>query len=190
MGGTQPHEPPDAELLRRVADADEAALEALVRRHAPWLALRLRRRMADPDVVQEVLQDTFVAVWRSAGRWRGDGEVAAWIWGIAIRRLISRIRSQRDRAVPASDEALDWALSPVESAEDLVLVAVEHGDVGTALQRLSPELRQVVQATLIDGLSTREAAVLLGLPQGTVKGRLRAAKSALRAGLTPVRRYT
>ncbi|MEZ5117697.1 MAG: RNA polymerase sigma factor [Candidatus Nanopelagicales bacterium] len=190
MGGTPTHDPTDAELLRRVAAADESALEVLVQRHAAWLTLRLRHRMGDPDVVQEVLQDTFVAVWRSAGSWRGDGEVAAWIWGIAIRRLVSLLRGRRESAVPASDAALDGALSPVESAEDQVLVAVEHGDLGTALNRLSPELRQVVQATLIDGLSTREAGQLLGIPQGTVKGRLRAAKSTLRAGLTPVRRYT
>jgi RNA polymerase sigma-70 factor (ECF subfamily) len=59
-----------------------------------------------------------------------------------------------------------------------------------ALNQLSPELRRVVQATLVDGLSTREAARMLGIPQGTVKGRLRAAKSALRAQVAPVRRYS
>jgi RNA polymerase sigma-70 factor (ECF subfamily) len=78
-------------------------------------------------------------------------------------------------------------LSPmVRSAEDELLAAVEHGSVGDALRLLSPELRQVLQATVVDGLSTREAAHLLGLPQGTVKGRLRAAKSKLREQLVPL----
>ena len=180
---------PDAVLVRRVADGDEAALQALVERHSAWLSLRLRRRVGDPDIVADVLQDTFVAVWRSAGRWRGDGEVAAWVWGIAIRRLISHLRG-REAPAPVSDDVIDAVMSPVLSAEDQMLLGVEHGAVGTALNRLSPELRRVVQATVIDGLSTREAAQLLGLPQGTVKGRLRAAKTALRAGITPTRRYS
>ena len=65
---------------------------------------------------------------------------------------------------------------------------VNHdGDVGAALRSLSPELRTVVQATVIDGLTTREAARLLGLPQGTVKTRVRAAKSQLRGRLSAVK---
>jgi hypothetical protein len=48
----------------------------------------------DPDVVADVLRDTFVAAWKGARRWRGDGEVAAWLWGIAVRRLVSRRRSR------------------------------------------------------------------------------------------------
>lgn len=151
--------------------------------------MRLSRRVGDPDVLADVLQDTFVAVWRSAGRWRGDGEVGAWIWGIAIRRLVSRLRGH-EAPSPVSAEVLGSAADPVISAEDEVLLAVEHGDVGMALNQLSPELRRVVQATLVDGLSTREAARMLGIPQGTVKGRLRAAKSALRAQVAPVRRYS
>jgi RNA polymerase sigma-70 factor (ECF subfamily) len=75
-------------------------------------------------------------------------------------------------------------LSPtVRSAEDELLVAVEYGSVGDVLLSLSPELRQVLQATVIDGLSTREAAHLLGIPQGTVKSRARIAKSKLREQL-------
>ena len=82
----------DDELLRAVAQGDRAALEALYRRHAPWLLARLRRRCADPGLVEEVVQDTFVAVWRGAGGYRGSGEVPAWIWGIGIRQLIDRLR--------------------------------------------------------------------------------------------------
>ena len=71
----------------------------------------------------------------------------------------------------------------MQSAEDQLLVAVEYGDVGAAMRSLSPELRTVIQATVIDGLTTKEAARLLGLPQGTVKSRVRAAKSQLRGQL-------
>ena len=71
----------------------------------------------------------------------------------------------------------------MQSAEDQLLVGVEYGDVGAALRGLSPELRTVIQATVIDGLTTKEAARLLHLPQGTVKSRVRAAKTLLRGRL-------
>jgi RNA polymerase sigma-70 factor (ECF subfamily) len=127
-------------------------------------------------MVEEVVQDTFVAVWKGAGRYRASGEVPAWIWGIGIRRLISRLR--RRPLVPST--RLD---DTMVSAEDEVLVGVEHGDLGQALRTLSPELRAVVQATVLDGLTTKEAATLLGIPQGTVKTRAARARRELREAL-------
>jgi RNA polymerase sigma-70 factor (ECF subfamily) len=127
-------------------------------------------------VVDEVVQDTFVVVWRTADRFRGEGDVGAWLWGIAFRKLIDRFRSSR---------RLSWRVEPlVASAEDQVLVGVGYGSLGDALARLSPELLAVVQATILDGLTTREAAGLLGIPAGTVKTRLMRAKRILREQLT------
>jgi RNA polymerase sigma-70 factor (ECF subfamily) len=172
----------DAEMLTAVSEGDEAALRALFDRHAPWLLVRLRRRSSDPDLASEALQDAFLAVWRNARGYRGDGDVGAWLWGIAIRQLVTRLR-KRAAPLPVAEQLLS-ALSPaVRSAEDELLLATEHGDLGSALSRLSPELREVLRATVLDGLSTREAAQLLGLPQGTVKTRLRAAKRQLREQL-------
>jgi len=167
----------DDTLLTAVATGDREALAELYRRHGPWLVLRLSRRCADPGMVEEVVQDTFVAVWRGAARYRASGEVPAWIWGIGIRRLISRLR-QRPLAIARAHTD-----DTVVSAEDEVLIGVEHGDLGTALGRLSPELRAVVQATVLDGLTTREAATLLGIPQGTVKTRAARARRELREAL-------
>jgi RNA polymerase sigma factor (sigma-70 family) len=169
----------DGDLLQWVAAGDEVALRTLLERHAGWLQLRLQRRCADPDVVADALQDTFVAVWRSARRYRGEGDVGAWLWGIAVRRLVSRLRG-RPSPEAVTDDELGAHLPPTVSAEEQLLVAVEHGDVGSALRALSPELRRVVQATVIDGLTSREAALLLGIPTGTVKSRVRAAKNQLR----------
>lgn len=170
----------DNELLARVAEGSTDALEILYHRHVAWLGVRLSRRCADPAIVDEVLQDTFVAVWRSAGGFTGTGEPAAWLWGIAIRRLVDAFRKRP----PAMDAAREAHFSLVESAEDQVLLGVEYGDLGGALDRLSPELRVVVQATMLDGLTTREAGHLLGLRPGTVKTRMMRARRALREELT------
>jgi RNA polymerase sigma factor (sigma-70 family) len=169
----------DASLLAAVGERDLDAMRALYDRHAGWLSVRLGRRCADRDVVADALQDTFVAVWQRPKGFRGDGDVAAWLWGIAIRRLVSRLRSRRDVTV-----TLDMARPrPVPAAEEQVLLSVEYGDAGQALARLSPEMRVVIQAVVLDGLTTREAARLLGVPESTVKTRLSRAKVRLRAAL-------
>ena len=175
----------DAELLRAVSDGDQAALRELFDRHAAWITLRLRHRTSSEEIVTEALQDTFVAVWRGASKFRGEGDVGAWIWGIAIRQLMQHFRG-RKVPVPVTAEQISATAPVVQSAEDELLVAVEHGDVGTAMRSLSPELRTVLKATVIDGLTTREAARLLGLPHGTVKSRLRTAKTRLREQLIPI----
>jgi RNA polymerase sigma-70 factor (ECF subfamily) len=169
----------DADLLVAIGAGDVAALCALYGRHAPWLSTRLRHRCADASLVADVVEDTFLAVWRSAPRWRGDGEVAAWIWGIGVRQLVSHLRraGRAARPAPSLTPAVDV------SAEDRALDAMVDANVAGALQQLSPELLVVVQAMVLDGLTAKETSRLLGLPVGTVKGRVRRAKALLRAEL-------
>jgi RNA polymerase sigma-70 factor (ECF subfamily) len=178
----------DGALLRRVAEGDERALRALYDRHAGWLLVRLRRWCAAADTVDQALQDTFLAVWRHAGSYRGGGEVAAFIWGIAIRQLLTAMRAERraaGRALGAVRLAADTTpVDPaVASAEEVVLLAIEHGPLGDVLARLSPELRAALQATVLDGLTCAEAGRLLGIPAGTVKSRCHRARIELREAL-------
>jgi RNA polymerase sigma-70 factor, ECF subfamily len=168
----------DADLVASIGAGEREALSVLYRRHAPWLLLRLSRRCADPGLVDEVVQDTFMAVWQGASRYRGQGEVGGWIWGIAIRRLIDQFRRQRPATLGLTD------VQEVEpSTEERVLLGIEYGDLGKALRLLPPDLRAVVQVTVLDGLTTREAGDLLGIPAGTVKTRMMRARAFLRKEL-------
>src|SRR6266542_1556044 len=142
----------DETLLVGVAERDIGAFRVLYERHAGWLALRLARRCNDRDI-------------------------AAWLWGIAIRRLVSRLRRRTDVA------AMFESTATTPAAEDQVLLSVEYGDLGAALARLSPEMRAVIQAVVLDGLSAKEAAQLLHVPVSSVKTRLYRAKAQLRATL-------
>lgn len=166
----------DAELLRRVAASDQDALRALHTRHARDLRAALVHRTGDPDLADLAVQDTFLAVWRGAGRWRGDGVVRAWLWGIALRRAIDHRRGRRPDPPPPP---------PVfaRSAEDELLDRLDHGHLAALLAELPIDLQQVVHATVLDGLTVREAAVLLDLPAGTVKTRARRARLQLRERL-------
>lgn len=169
----------DVDLLVAIGDRDRGAFTALYRRHAPWLTIRLSRRCHDTDIVDQAVQDTFLAVWRKPSSYSARGEVAAWLWGIGIRRLIDQLRRR---------PAIAWSPTPdvdaQVSAEDEVLLGVQHGDMAGAIDRLSPELLAVVQATLLDGLTTREAARVLGIPPGTVKSRMSRARLEMREALT------
>src|ERR1700712_2487670 len=167
-----------------MAPGEEAALRELVERHSAWLLLRLERRTPDRDLALEAMHDTFVAVWRNPSAFRGEGDVGAWLWGVAIRQLVTRLR-KKAAPLPMSAQVISSMSPTVRSAEDELLVAVEHGPVGDALRTLSPELRQVLRATVVGGLSTRGASHLLGIPQGTVKSRVRIVKSKLREQLLP-----
>ena len=169
--------PGDETLLLAVAERDMGAFRTLYERHAGWLAIRLARRCNDRDLVADAIQDTFVAVWQKPQGFRGDGDIGAWLWGIAIRRLVSRLRTRR--GVAAVFEHAEVA----PAAEDQVLLSVEYGDIGQALARLSPEMRAVIQAVVLDGLTAKEAARLLDMPVGSVKTRLHRAKAHLRAAL-------
>jgi RNA polymerase sigma-70 factor (ECF subfamily) len=173
----------DAALVAAVAVGEMGALRELYERHGAWLHARLLRRCNDPEVAVEVVQDTFVALWKDARRFRNDGEVGAWLWGIAFRRMVSRLRSRKDVMLLPEWGAAAMPRQALPSAEDEVLLGVEYGDLAVALRRLSPEFRAVVQAVVLDGLTTKEAGRLLGVRENTVKTRLHRAKARLRATL-------
>lgn len=170
----------DAALLARVSRGDRSALEQLYRRNASWLTHRLHSRCSDPDIVDIAIQDTFVAVWKTAKKYRGDGDVGAWIWGIAIRRLIDQLRKRNP--TPTDDIAL--IAERVAGFEDWLLDNGAHGAIDPAMRSLHPDLRAVLILTAIDGLTTKEAAAVLGIPQGTVKTRLQRAKANMKELLT------
>ncbi len=169
----------DGELLRRAARGDDAAFDELWSRHAHWLLLRLRRRA--PDDAADLLQETFLAAWRNADSFRG-ADAGGWLWRIASRRLVDASR----RAAVRDPRRLPHPSQPTttSSAEDTALVGVLDADLAAALGRLSPELRAALRMTVVDGLSTREAAAVLGVAEGTVKSRTSRARALLRDHLT------
>src|SRR5665213_3248757 len=99
----------DAVLLRAVARGDEDALATLYDRHAAWLTIRLSRRCGRPDVVDHAVQDTFLAVWRDARAYRGDGaQQHSVIPNVGVRRhrcllaLTSSLSQPASKTVPPS----------------------------------------------------------------------------------------
>jgi RNA polymerase sigma-70 factor, ECF subfamily len=173
----------DDDLVREVAGGDRDALERLYRRHAPWLAARLAARTASPDLAEEALQDTFVAAWRGAGGYHGTGEVPAWLWGIARRRLASLAR-RRGRGALSLEAAADPA-DPAAGPEEAAVGQDASARVRRALAGLPAEQRAAITAVVYQGMSIEQAARAAAVPEGTVKSRLHRARLHLRKELGP-----
>lgn len=170
----------DDELIARVARGDDAALRDLFRRHAPWLAVRLRAVLPGADV-EDVLQETFLGVWRGARAYSPAGSGGGWLWGIARRQVALHIR----RRGPALVELPDLALVAAAGA-DPAEIALVRADLAAALAALgpagSPE-RDTWQLLYAEDRPVAEVARLMGVPAGTVKSRAHRVRRLLRAKL-------
>jgi RNA polymerase sigma-70 factor (ECF subfamily) len=161
----------DDELIAALAAGDDTALRELFRRHAPWLAGRLRAALPPPDV-EDVLQETFLAVWKGAGGYRPRGTPQAWIWVIARNQAALLLRRRGPVTAPL-EQTLPAGLDPAEAA-------IVRADIATALA--SPE-GQVLRLMYVEDRPVAEVAALLGVPAGTVKSRAHRARRMLRAVL-------
>jgi RNA polymerase sigma-70 factor (ECF subfamily) len=163
----------DRHLLARIVVEDDRALRQLYDRHATLLAARLRHAGASVPEAEDALQETFIAVWRSAATYRGEGPVAAWLWGIASRKLITMNRSSaRNRT---REETIGDASGRPSTESDWAAKI----DTEEAVGRLPEHLRQALLAVAWDGLSIADAAIKLGVAEGTVKSRVHRARQIL-----------
>jgi RNA polymerase sigma factor (sigma-70 family) len=165
----------DAALLALVARGDGGALARLYQAYAGRLFGYLLRLAGDRMVAEEVLQDTMLAVWRSAGGFTGASAVSTWLFGIARRQAYYRLRGQPP---PAPFEAVDRP-DPAPGPEELAIAAAGGSPLAGAVGGLPDHQRDVVALVFVAGLPLAEAAAVLGVPVGTVKSRLHHARAAL-----------
>lgn len=180
---------PDAELLSRIAEGDRDALADLYAAHGTAILRYLRTLAGDDQLAEEVLQDTFLAIWRGASRFQGRASARTWCFGIARRRLRDSLRS-RGHLVERLEEPLSEASLNAAAAEagpeTIALDRIELGRLVEAVKELSLLHREVLLLTFAEGLSGPEIAAILDVPSGTVKSRLSNARHALRAQLRTV----
>jgi RNA polymerase sigma-70 factor, ECF subfamily len=174
----------DDELIAAIAsgDGDDSALRELFSRHAPWLATRLRRALP-PDDVEDVLQETFIAVWRNAKTYRPRGAPAAWLWVIARNQAAMLLRKRGQLPVPLPGEDTEETGPSADPAETVLA----RTQLAAATQALSGADRQaereVWQLLYVEDRPVAEVAQLTGVPEGTVKSRAHRARRLLRAAL-------
>lgn len=183
---------PDVTLVRAVAEGDDQAFEALVRRHERRLFNFLRAATRSDSEAEELTQDTFVRAYRSLGGFRGQSSFKTWLYTIAtnlVRTHLKRrarwgwLKGPARRTDMHENEPDREPVSPEETAEASL---VRRDAIDRALSTLDPDLRLVVTLRDVEGLDYREIAASLGVPLGTVESRLFRARQRLRPLLAPL----
>ncbi|MCI0488539.1 MAG: sigma-70 family RNA polymerase sigma factor [Blastocatellia bacterium] len=176
------------ELIKKVSEGDQSALATLYDATNRLIFGLIVRILGDRATAEEVLLDVYTQVWRQAATYdRQRGAPLAWFMTIARSRAIDRLRSgkkeqQSKEPLEAVGEARDIRLSPEEDT----VISERKKLVRSALDKLSPEQREVIELAYYSGLSHSEIATQLGQPLGTVKTRTRLGMIKLREMLRPV----
>ncbi len=173
-------------LLNRVVLGDELALRELHGLLAPGAFAIALRVLGDPCDAEEVLQETFFEIWRTATRFNpARTTVGRWVATLALSRAIDRLRKRRSLNRMRAALALQPAVN-VPSPDDLLISAQIARQVRKGLGELSPGQRCALELAYFAGLSQREIAANTSTPLGTVKTRIRAGMLMLAQRLPPV----
>jgi len=186
---TQPALSDDWLLIQRLVARDQTALGVLYDRYASViyaLALKITRRPAEAE---EVVVDSFWQIWQQADRYdQARAQVGAWIFTIARRRALDRLRAIRRAAPVAPDQQAEIEiarhLTASETSEQGPWLAEQSSLVCAALAELTPEQREAIELAYYYGLSYSEIAEHLGEPLSTIKTRIRLGMVKLREHLT------
>lgn len=160
-------------LMQLVQAGDDAAFAALYDELAGVVFGTVKRVLRDPAMSEEVTQEVFVELWRTAARFDPDrASVSTWAVTMARRRAVDRVRreqSQRDRI----ERSGHLRPADVDTPDDTVVASIEAERVSRAVSELPEEQRIVIEMAFIHGDSHGDIAARLDLPLGTVKGRVR-----------------
>jgi len=162
----------DAQLIARVGKRDLAAMRVLYEKYAPQLYRFAVARLGDERSAEDVVQETMLAAWQSASRFRGHSTATTCLFGICRRKVAEVYRRGQGREVPGLLHARSESTPPGPGLE-----------FWESFSRLSDEHQEILLLVFYYGFSQEEAAEVLGVPVGTVKSRIHYARHRLREAL-------
>jgi RNA polymerase sigma-70 factor, ECF subfamily len=176
----------DEDLMPLIADRDPQAFEVFYDRHGGAAYSLAYRIVGNRNTAEDVTQEAFISIWRSGARYdRTRGSVRAWTLGIVRNRAIDALRRNAGKAPKLSfdDDAILESRPAPDFTDDEALRRDEARQVRGALSELPDEQSKVIQLAFFGGFSHSEIAEMLGMPLGTVKGRMRLGMEKIRAQL-------
>ena len=187
----------DAQLVGRARLGDTAAFEMLVVKYQRRIERLIARMVRDPDLVQDVAQETFIRAYRAMPQFRGDSAFYTWLYRIAINSAKKAlVELKRDPLVSegslhGDDEGDETSrteneLTDGETPEALLASKEIAAAVNAAIDALSEDLRQAITLREIEGLSYEEISDVMNCPIGTVRSRIFRAREAIAAKLRPL----
>jgi len=174
--------PSDEHLIARLADRDLDALAALYDRYSRLAYALAYRILGEGEAAEDVVHDGFISAWRGAATYRRErGNVRGWLLSIVHHRAVDVLR-RKTTFRPAPLEAASERASDDDTAEQATR-NVEHQSVREALEALPSAQRRTIELAYFGGYTHVELAALMGVPLGTVKGRMRIGLQKLRRAL-------
>jgi RNA polymerase sigma-70 factor, ECF subfamily len=179
MSGPAPGEPSDGTLLRRHVHGDPDAFGLLFARHSGRLWAVALRITCDPDDAADALQEAMISAFRRAGDFRGASAVTTWLHRIVVNASLDLLRRRSSRSVSWSGDPDDLPAAATGQPRDAVAATDSRLDVDAALRTLPPPQRAALVLVDMLGYPVAEAAVILGVSEGTVKSRCARSRAKL-----------
>jgi RNA polymerase sigma-70 factor (ECF subfamily) len=176
----------DEELMPLVGRKDPEAFEVLYDRHGGVAYSLAYRIVGERTAAEEVTQEAFISVWRSGERFDATrGSVRSWLLSVVRNRAIDFLRSKAGKApkLTFDDDAILEQRPAAERTEEEAIRRETADEVRGALGKLPGEQSKVIELAYFGGFSHSEIAAILGLPMGTVKGRMRLGLEKIRGEL-------
>jgi RNA polymerase sigma-70 factor (ECF subfamily) len=175
----------DEELMELVCRNEAAAFEIVLERHVDAAFSLAYRMIGRRSLAEDVVQEAVLSIWRSGARYdRSRGSLRNWILGITHHRAVDAMRRDGVRTSKnVSDDDLEERLEASERTDMEVVRRDQAQEIRTALGRLPAEQVRVIELAYFGGFTHTEIAVMLDLPIGTVKGRMRLGLEKMRSRL-------
>lgn len=169
---------PDEALVRQIAAGDAIALRQLMARHLPRIHALARRLLGDATVAEDVAQETFLKVWRSAADWRpGTARFGTWMHRVALNLCYDTLRRRKDISVAEPPEMIDQA--PLPDAFDTK--EAQARAMEAALQRIAPRQREAIVLVYYQELPQADAAAIMNISVDALESLLSRGRRALSA---------
>lgn len=170
----------DALMISAISARNLQAFEELYRAYHTRLTRFISGLVHRPQLVEEIFNDTMMAIWEKPDSFRGESKLSTWIFAIAYRKAMKSLRRSDD---PVEDREAESRVDPGEAPDRGLGRQQVHKLVKHAMAQLSPEHRAVVDLTYFHEMGYREIADILGCPVNTVKTRMFHARRQLKANL-------
>ena len=167
----------DEMLLKNVAVGDKAAMHIMFVRHRERVFRFIQRLVRNPAIVDDLVSQVFLDVWRSANRFESRARVSTWLFSIARFKAIS---SRRERTLEDIDQDDAFGVADAGDTPDVALDRKETESILRAcIDMLSPAHREIIDLFYYREISTAEVSEMIGIPQATVKSRIFYARKQL-----------
>lgn len=165
-------------LLAKIADGDELAFEEFYHLFEQRLYRFIKTKLNDSFEAADILNETFLEVWRKAASFEGRSKVSTWLFGIAYYKTVDRMRKRNP--IPMQDETFADIADESDDVLTCLLDAEAGNQVRYCLENLKQDHRTVMHLAFFEDLKYREIAAIVDCPENTVKTRMFHAKQAMK----------